>query len=150
MLSRCSAVPPGSHIAVDSYSLTKDVRVPYPFLRRCYDDFHWHSMSGGSIVQSSPENDQPRVGTRRATAQLFSGVDGCRPGEVGRPTSHALNRGFTAGELEAGVLKLLADSLPRGDGVVGALCRWAAVLPPGQARNEAAKQRVTFITPAAQ
>lgn len=51
------------------------------------------------------------MGTLAAAAQLLSGVDGCRPGEVGRPTSHALNRGFAAGELEAGVLKLLADRL---------------------------------------
>jgi hypothetical protein len=46
-------------------------------------------------------------------AQLVAAISGLRPGEVGKPTTHGRELGFTEEALEQGIINLLADRLLR-------------------------------------
>jgi hypothetical protein len=48
-----------------------------------------------------------------AAVQLLAGIDGLRPGEIGRPTSHAEERGMSREALEMGIIQLLDSRLER-------------------------------------
>jgi hypothetical protein len=64
-----------------------------------------------SLRRTPARDEQKEWDSVSEAARLLAGIDGTRPGELGQPTSHAEEVGWTPEALEMGILELASRRL---------------------------------------